>query len=219
MPRSEPRFGFLLAGLIAYLILGPLAHQLFGEMDGLVLMLALNSILVIGIFSLRASHLMFVTGATLATISVLLTIVDYFTGETAALKLIALIDIFVFLVLSITMAIMHLFHQGEIKIDRLLGGICIYIMLGICWSIVYMFLIWWQPDSFAGVAAGSPNNPLFWDMVYFSFVTLTTLGYGDITTLTPVSRALAYTEAMTGQLFLAILIGTLVGHLAGKINR
>jgi len=53
-------------------------------------------------------------------------------------------------------------------------------------------------------------------MIYFSFVTLTTLGFGDITPLDPIARALVYTEAIVGQLYIAILIGTLVGNIAGR---
>lgn len=55
-------------------------------------------------------------------------------------------------------------------------------------------------------------------MIYFSFVTLTTLGYGDITPAGPVARSLAYTEAIAGQLFIAILIGSLVGNLGTKLR-
>jgi len=219
MPHREARFGYLLAGLMAYLILGPLAREIFGEMDGLVLMVALSSILVVGIFSLQESRLLFGVGIALAAIAVLLTISDFFLQENQTLKLIALADIFVFFSISIALAVRHLFQTGPITLNRLLGGICIYILLGMCWSILYMYLIWWQPDSFAGAVLDTPDNPLFWDMIYFSFVTLTTLGYGDITPAEPVARALAYTEAVVGQLYIAILIGTLVGNLAGKIER
>jgi len=219
MAHREARFGYLLAGLMAYLLLGPLAREIFGEMDGLVLMVALSSILVVGIFSLQESRLLFGVGIALAAIAVLLTISDFFLEENQTLKLIALADIFIFFSISIALAVRHLFQAGPITLNRLLGGICIYILLGMCWSILYMYLIWWQPDSFAGAVLDTPDNPLFWDMIYFSFVTLTTLGYGDITPAEPVARALAYTEAVVGQLYIAILIGTLVGNLAGKIER
>jgi voltage-gated potassium channel len=218
MPHREARFGYLLAGLMAYLLLGPLAREIFGEMDGLVLMVALSSILVIGIFSLQESRLLFGIGIALAAIAVLLTISDYFVGENQTLKLIALADVFIFFSISIALAVRHLFQEGPITPNRLMGGICVYILLGMCWSILYMYLIWWKPGAFSGALPGTPDNPLFWDMIYFSFVTLTTLGYGDITPAEPVARALAYTEAIVGQLFIAILIGTLVGNIAGRIK-
>ena len=218
MAHREARFGYLLAGLIAYLLLGPLAREIFGEMDGLVLMIALSSILVIGIFSLQESRLLFGIGIALAAIAVSLTVLDFFNTRSQILKLITLADVFIFFVISIVLGLRHLFDEGPITLNRLMGGICIYILLGMCWSIIYMYLIWWHPDAFAGAIADTPDNPLFWDMIYFSFVTLTTLGYGDITPVEPVARALTYTEAIVGQLFIAILIGTLVGNIAGRIK-
>ena len=219
MPHREARFGFLLAGLVVYLVLGPLARQLLGEMGGFVLMTALCCILVIGIFTLRKSRALFGVGIGLAAIAILLTIADLFISQNNTLILLLLVDILVFFCISITLAIRDLFDDGPITINRLLGGICIYILLGMCWSIVYMFLLVWQPDSFAGLAPDTADSTLFWDIIYFSFVTLTTLGYGDITPILPVARSLAYTEALTGQLFIAILIGTLVGNIAGRLKR
>ena len=82
-----------------------------------------------------------------------------------------------------------------------------------------MYLLWWEPDSFTGALAMNPDNPVYWDMVYFSFVTLTTLGYGDIAPAAPVARALAYSEALAGQLFIAIFIGTMVGNMATRRSK
>ena len=219
MPHREARFGFLLAGLMAYLLLGPLARQLFGEMDGFVLMTALSCILVVGIFTLQNSRALFGVGIGLAAIAILFTVADVFVPQNDTLMLLLLVDILIFFCISITLAVRNLFNEGPITINRLLGGICIYILLGMCWSIVYRFLIVWQPDSFAGLATHTADSAIFWDMIYFSFVTLTTLGYGDITPTQPIARSLAYTEALTGQLFIAILIGTLVGNIAGRLKR
>ena len=218
MAIREARFGYLLTGLVAYLLLGPLAHKIFGEMDGLIMMIALSSILVIGIFSLQESRLLFGTGIFLAVTAVLLSIADYFIPGGDTLKLAALADIFTFFAISIALGLKHMFSDGEITLNRLYGGACVFIMLGMCWSIIYMYLIWLEPDAFAGAILDTPDNPLYWDMIYFSFVTLTTLGFGDITPVDPIARALVYTEAIVGQLYIAILIGTLVGNIAGRRN-
>ena len=216
MARREARFGYLLTGLAVYLVLSPIANEIFGEMDGLIMMIALCSILVIGIFSMQESRLLFGTGIFLAVTAVLLSIADYFVRGGESLKLAALADIFAFFAISIALGLKHMFSEGEITLNRLYGGISVYIMLGLCWSIVYMYLIWLKPDAFAGAIFDAPDNPLYWDMIYFSFVTLTTLGFGDITPVHPIARALTYTEAIVGQLYIAILIGTLVGNIAGR---
>jgi len=215
--HRDAKFGYLLTALLLYLMIGPVAREIFGEMDGLILMAALSSVLVIGIFGLQESRLVFVTGLTLAIIAVGLTIGDYYT-ESETLKLIALADIFLFFAMSMAIALRSLFQEGPVTLNRLIGGACVYILLGMCWSILYMYMIWWNPASFNGAVLDQPDNPVFWDMIYFSFVTLTTLGYGDITPAAPVARAMAYTEAIVGQLYIAVLIGTLVGNLAGKIK-
>jgi len=213
--KREARFGYLLTGLMAYLVLGPLAHEIFGEMDGLIMMIALSSILVIGIFSLQESRLLFGAGIFLAVTAILLSVADYFVPGGQTLKLALLADIFTFFAISIALGLKHMFSEGEITLNRLYGGICVYIMLGMSWSIVYMCLIWLRPDAFAGAIFDTTDNPLYWDMIYFSFVTLTTLGYGDITPVDAIARALTYTEAIVGQLYIAILIGTLVTNITG----
>ena len=216
MAMREARFGYLLTGLMTYLVLGPIAHEVFGDMDGLVMMVALSSILVIGIFSLQESRLLFGAGIFLAVTAISLSLADFFIVGGDILKLAAMADIFAFFAIGIALGLKHMFSEGEITLNRVYGGICVYIMLGLCWSIVYMYLIWLQPDAFAGAIFDTADNPLYWDMIYFSFVTLTTLGFGDITPVDPIARALVYTEAIVGQLYIAILIGTLVGNIAGK---
>ena len=105
----------------------------------------------------------------------------------------------------------HVFREGPITGDRIRGAILAYLLLGIVWSLAYQLIDLCLPGSFHfpeshAAEAGRLNQSL----VYFSFVTLTTLGYGDITPLEPIARTLAAGEALVGQLYPAILIGRLV---------
>jgi uncharacterized membrane protein len=84
-------------------------------------------------------------------------------------------------------------------------------MLGVIWALCYALLEAMVPGSFKGLteqAVSSNWNP---DWVYFSFVTLTTLGYGDISPLSYSARSLSYFEAIVGQFYLAVLVAALVG--------
>ena len=83
----------------------------------------------------------------------------------------------------------------------------VYLLLGLTWANAYAFLHQLHPDAFAGTL-GEALISQTW--IYYSFVTLTTVGYGDITPVHPVARSLAIGEALTGQLYLAITLARLV---------
>jgi hypothetical protein len=88
--------------------------------------------------------------------------------------------------------------------------------MGLVWALAYSVVAVLNPDAFTWTVAGKPA-PSFrigsgdTGMLYFSFATLTTLGYGDVVPTSPTSRVLATTEAIAGQLYLAVLVARLVG--------
>ena len=100
---------------------------------------------------------------------------------------------------------------GKIDGNKILGAICLYLLLGLIWAVLYTLLQLELPGSFQAMQQNKQWFMLFPDFVYFSFVTMTTLGFGDISPLLPVSRFLVYLEAIVGQFYLAILVASLVG--------
>lgn len=108
----------------------------------------------------------------------------------------------------------RVFAAGTIAVtaDRVVGAIVLYLLLGIAWAVVYDLVAGRLPDAFAGVRPGDGGAQRW---LYFSFVTLTTVGYGDITPVAPVARSLAALEALVGQLYPAIILARLVS-LQGK---
>ena len=92
----------------------------------------------------------------------------------------------------------------KITADLLKCGICVYFLLGFCWALIYGLVYWIDPPSF------SQGLHKAFNFIYFSFTTLTTLGYGDITPVGSFAMMLTSLEAITGQLFVAILIARLV---------
>lgn len=108
--------------------------------------------------------------------------------------------------------------------DAIFGAICGYLLLGIIWGLVYSSLETFRPGSFniSETHAVQPGNATQnHDILrYYSFVTLTTLGYGDITPTTPTARTLSWLEAMTGQFYLAVLVAGLVGlHVTRSVRK
>lgn len=100
---------------------------------------------------------------------------------------------------------------GKIDGNKILGAICLYLLLGLIWAVLYTLLQLEYPSSFQSMQANTQWYLLFPDFVYFSFVTMTTLGFGDISPNLPVARFLVYFEAVVGQFYLAILVASLVG--------
>ena len=115
----------------------------------------------------------------------------------------SLASLFVFLVVVLTLT----FRSGVINFHRIQGAVAAYLLLGVLWAHAYALLASLRPDAFSGarIAGEGPRG-----FLYFSFVTLTTVGYGDILPLHPVARSLAMLEAVIGSLYLAILVARLV---------
>ncbi len=110
-----------------------------------------------------------------------------------------------------TIIFFYLFSEDKITGDMIMGAICLYFLMGLVWAFVYSTLEFFQPGSFQ-MPQGTVNKATF---TYYSYVTLTTLGYGDITPISTPARSFALLEAMMGQLYLAVLIARLVGiHIA-----
>lgn len=98
---------------------------------------------------------------------------------------------------------------GPITRARIEGAVAAYLLLGLSWASAYELVHMHDPQAFQGnLAAVGPGLTFS----YFSFVTLTTVGYGDITPVLPLARSLAVTEALTGQLYIAILLASLVSQ-------
>ena len=104
----------------------------------------------------------------------------------------------------------RVFGPGRINAYRILGSIAGYIMIGLIFSNIYLIIILFSPDAFRFDAdIRVPNVPLP-ELHYYSFVTLTTIGYGDITPLNAFARAIVSIQGLIGQLYPAILIARLV---------
>jgi hypothetical protein len=108
------------------------------------------------------------------------------------------------------------FSGGTVTFDRILGAVALYIMIGVIWAEAYQLVGIRVAGAFAGIThTGVPVDHSNW--IYFSFVTLTTVGYGDITPVAQAARSLSIFEALIGQLYPAIVLARLVSlHAASE---
>ncbi len=107
------------------------------------------------------------------------------------------------------------FRHPVVTSATISASLVVYLILGVIWGQAYRLLEHLSPGSFHGLSAGSLIE-LQRDLLYFSYVTLTTLGYGDIYPIGAEARALAITEAIIGQLYLVVLVAGVVGILLSQ---
>jgi hypothetical protein len=104
-------------------------------------------------------------------------------------------------------------RDGPVTTRRLHGGVAAYLLLGVLWAYAYALVAALRPGAFVGPMAAADGARAF---LYFSFVTLTTTGFGDVLPIHPAARSLATLEAVTGTLYLAILISRLVSQAVSR---
>jgi len=208
-------FAVLLATLLATLLLAPVLDQeyLLGVSR---FRLFATALLCAGVYALsRRKRAVFILGLAIALPALA---AEAWLHLQPGPRLVALnfaltLAFLVFLGSALLHAILE---QERVTLDTIFGGICVYLLLGVIWSLVYCALEYHAPGSFA--LDGRPLPPTAGpyeirreELIYFSFVTLTTVGFGDILARTHAARALTAAEAVTGSLYLAIFIARLVG--------
>ena len=139
--------------------------------------------------------------------------------------------VYILFLASMAALILHYVFRGKrITGDKICGAICVYLFLGVAWACSTCWPTGCCPalssiargwPSFVGQSRTIEHTSIY---IYYSFVTLTTLGYGDMTPVSAVVRTAAWLEAVTGQLYIAVLVARLVGlHIAqsgeAKANR
>ena len=112
--------------------------------------------------------------------------------------------------LLIYLVLVKVFEPGPITEYRVIGSIVVYMILANLWSVIYLFIYEHIPGAFQITLPPFESNTLQANFLYFSYITITTTGYGDIFPLHPFARAMVQIEAIIGVLYPVILIGRLV---------
>lgn len=104
----------------------------------------------------------------------------------------------------------RVFRSGGINIFRIYGAIAVYVLIGILWGELFILIYLLQPAAFHFDPSTQCGEPPISELIYFSFTTLTTLGFGDIVPVHPIARSMATLEALLGQIYPAVLLARLV---------
>lgn len=203
------RFLFLLISIILWFVLRPFLGGLANLTTLMDLFVTL--ILLSGVFALIQNRGVFIFGLIFVLFTLVIRWMQHLM-KISSLEMATQILSILFMGFIVGIILSYLFREDEITSDVIMAAICGYFLIGLLWSNVYLLLVALEPSSFQfSRAMGSGGE----DFTYYSFVTLTTLGYGDITPVTTPARSLSLLEAVTGQLYLAVLVARLVGiHIA-----
>ena len=204
------RFYFLLAGLLIVLLIAPILTDFYPGLTGMLLTVTL----LIAVFSMseskrynRLAWFLVITKVVLTGIGYFDDDVGIFIGETIVL--------FAFFILATVFSMKRVLEGDFVDMNRIAGAISIYMLIGLIWGSVYFFIALLNPDAFRGltdlpVPERAQVNSVYMDLPYYSYVTLTTLGYGDVTPVSRGAQSLAYLEAICGVMYVAVLVSALV---------
>lgn len=119
----------------------------------------------------------------------------------------------VVIIFFVTAILSYVLGSGKVTWDKIYGAICAYLLLGYAWTFAYSVIEETEPGSFTSLSSPVPHDLVsrVMQLRYFSFVTLATVGYGDIVPHSQLARTTALLEAMLGQFYLVALVGRLVG--------
>jgi len=183
-----------------------------------VLNIVAATVLLAGSYALSTHKYPFAIAIGLSVVSVILTwrlsvAPSHGVVITSHISILLLNGVFAVTILS------HVLRAGRIDADKIYAAICVYFLMGYAWAFGYSLLVEMQTDAFTMATPFPPGDYIgrVMQLRYFSFVTLTTMGYGDIVPRSPGARTMATLEAVMGQLYLVALIGRLIGlHIAGS---
>jgi hypothetical protein len=204
-------FEYLLGALLILILSGAIAQEegVRDETRTLFMEPALCILLLIGVWSLVREKKWLIIGGSIALAGVATAFINFFL-EMPELRLLNMGILFVFCLASTLVAFQSLLLSSSIDVNKIIGAICVYLLLGLNWSFLYLFINLIIPGSFNGLSSTDIGNQLP-ELVYYSFVTITTLGYGDLTPVKPLARTVAFLEGFVGQFYVAVLVAWLVG--------
>jgi len=212
LSQSKRRFLILLCLILGLLVLVPILNRFVAARIFLDIFLTAVVISMVYTISHKKGHV--IAGVFLAIVMLASLWLQYFYPNKGILA-IGMIAGVIFIAVVIANILRFIFKSEEINREIIHAAILLYLLAALLWAFVYTFLELVDPASF-NIDLSQPQGYLL-VFQYFSFVTITTLGYGDITPVTEVAKAITVLEAVVGQLYLVVAVAWLVGmHVSSK---
>lgn len=217
MSANERNFYWLLLALVVFLTGIPLIEQsaLFPPRSFRTFIV--SWLLTVGVWGLRGFGRPYVLALLFAITGIVTSGVGA-VSDNLLFQYASLAALLGFLLVAIWCAASQVVQGVVISRNRLVGSVCLYMLMGVAWAVAYTLLEMLTPGSFAGISI-QPGQGWNSNWLYFSFVTMSTLGYGDITPISPMAKMLAYMQAMFGLFYIAVLVAGLVGAYVSSRQR
>lgn len=200
-----------LTALLVYLmvnvfVLPPMTLSRSGEIINAVIF---SMILVSGLVAVAARTHLKVLIVLLASVTIIVHWLDLVSKSVNLEVADIILSMFSWSALA-ALVLWHVFKEGHVSLHRIQGAITVYVLIGLIWSSAYHLIYIFDSVAFIFPLHQNANESINLRFVYFSYETLTTLGFGDIIPMNPVAKSLVMVEGLTGQLFPAIMITRLV---------
>ncbi len=209
LSRKSKTYHVLLASLFLLLALQPYANV----GGGFLVQLGLAGLLLAGLAAVASRRRLFIVGLVLGAPAVALLFVPGGVPTVAGGVLTIAMLMFICIVI-----LRRVFKHPVVMSGTVSAALVVYLIFGVMWAKAYWLVEHFYPDSFTGLS-GPGAIDVQRDLFYYSYVTLTTLGYGDINPVGPEARSLAITEAIVGQLYLVVMVAGLVGMRLAHLQR
>ena len=212
-PSDTKNFSYLTSALVGILVVGALIETVPGGWSNLVLQVLSVILLLIASNSLHTLNARFPWGYLVIGLMIISATARYFILA-AWLDASFVILLLVFFQAAFWTVSRNVLLTGSIDTDKIIGSVAMYLLLGLSWSALYSLVLIVDAGAIAGIPSQSWADN-FADTTYFSFVTITTLGYGDLLPVNEFVRVIAYLEAVTGVFFMAIVVASLINKSVG----
>jgi hypothetical protein len=212
--RSASRYAFLFPALVLLLMANPFFEDnTFGKIST---HLTFVIVLLGSLFAIRQNKILFYTALAFTLPIALSADWGFFDGG-RIIEILTNVCFIVVVCICASAITVDVYRAKTVTLGTLLGSCSVYLLLGILFALIYQLVDRLDPDAFNFAGEHPSTTDEQSQLLYYSYVTLTTLGYGDVTPSSEGARMLAALQAVLGQLFVAIMVARLVALQTARI--
>ena len=205
---QKNNFVYLFFSLLIFLFSAAIMSEFPGTVGQDIFSIVTVLMILLSIRSLKTERTWMWAVYVLVIVFIILTVLGKIFDHKINVYL-SLMILFMFFVGSFSIAAKQVLFVGDVDGNKIIGSLSLYILLGLIWAVIYLILLAMDPAALSGIETQNWQQS-FSRVAYYSFVTLTTLGYGDILPTNHLSEFFVYLEAIIGVFYMAIIVSSLI---------